>query len=436
MNVGLAVTRSARRYGPRLAVFDGDRELTWSQLEERSNRFGNAIIGRYGLERGDRRRAARAQPARGLEVLAGTAKAGLTYVGMNFRLSWHDLEAILANAEPRLLVTEHEYAELAHQAGEHFDLPVLDVDAPAYAELLREAAAKPPDALHQIRPEDDFCIVYTSGTTGTPKGVLFDHGRVLQHATVAALEYEIDRDTRYLVAIPHNSSVNITFVPGFTMGSAIGFSDSRGFDPERFAAEVKRHQATHTYLVPTQLYRLLEQLPTQSRDLSSISTLGYGAAPMAPDKVGALVERFGPIFNQLYGMAEIASIGTMLRKDDHVAALQGKPHLLASAGQPSYAIDVRVVDDDGHDVPAGERGEVVFAAPYMMKGYYRDPERTAAHARSTAGSTPATSASSTRRATSRSSTARRTSSSAAATTSPPPRSRPSSTATRRSWRSA
>ena len=108
------------------------------------------------------------------------------------------------------------------------------------------------------------------------------------------------------------------------MGSAIGFSDSRGFDPERYAAEVTRHQATHSYLVPTQLYRLLEQLPADSRDLGSIRTLGYGAAPMAPDKVGALVERFGPIFNQLYGMAEIASIGTMLRKDDHVARPAGQ----------------------------------------------------------------------------------------------------------------
>jgi acyl-CoA synthetase (AMP-forming)/AMP-acid ligase II len=107
-----------------------------------------------------------------------------------------------------------------------------------------------------------------------------------------------------------------------------------------------------------------------------METLGYGAAPMSPDKAGQLIERFGPIFNQLYGMAEIASIGTMLRKADHVAAIHGRPHLLRSAGQPSYAIDVRVVDEAGRDISPGERGEVIFAAPYMMKGYYRDPDRT------------------------------------------------------------
>ncbi|MCY3909996.1 MAG: AMP-binding protein, partial [bacterium] len=85
----------------------------------------------------------------------------------------------------------------------------------------------------------------------------------------------------------------------------------------------------------------------------------------------------GPVFNQLYGMAEIASIGTILRKEDHVRGLEERPELLSSCGQPSYAVDVRVVDPDGRDVAVGERGEVVFGGPHVMKGYFRDPERTA-----------------------------------------------------------
>ncbi len=310
------------------------------------------------------------------EVLAGVAKAGGTYVGLNFRLSPTELDHILGNAEPRLLITEAEYAELAADAAGRAGIAWVSVDDPAYEALLAAASPAPPRTLHEVRPADDLCIVYTSGTTGTPKGVWFDHARVLQHATVAALEYEIDAATRYLVAIPHNSSVNITFAPGFTMGAAIGFTDSRGFDPERYAAEVARTRATHSYLVPTQLYRLLDHLPPGSDALTTMRTLGYGAAPMAPDKIGLLLERFGPIFTQLYGMAEIASIGTMLRKGDHAAAADGRPELFASAGQPSYAIDVRVVDDERRDVAVGERGEVIFGAPYAMKGYYRDPERT------------------------------------------------------------
>jgi len=83
------------------------------------------------------------------------------------------------------------------------------------------------------------------------------------------------------------------------------------------------------------------------------------------------------VFNQLYGMAEIASIGTILRKEDHVRGLQERPELLSSCGQPSYAVDVRVVNPQGQDIAAGARGEVIFGGPHVMKGYFRDPERTA-----------------------------------------------------------
>lgn len=380
MNLGLATVRSARRYRDRLAAFEGDRQLSWTELDRRSNRVGNLAVDGFGLARGDRVALLAPNRIEVTEVLAGVAKAGLTYVGLNFRLGATELGHILDNAEPRLLVVAGELRPLAEEVATPRGVPVLDLDdhgPTGYEARLAAASDRVPDALHHVRPEDDLCIVYTSGTTGTPKGVWFDHGRVLQHATVAALEYEIDRDSRYLVAIPHNSSVNITFAPCMTMGAAMGFLDSRSFDAQRYADEVHRQQATHSYLVPTQLYRLLEQVPAGSGSLRSIVTLGYGAAPMSPDKAGELVERFGPVFNQLYGMAEIASIGTMLRKQDHVAALDGRPHLLRSAGQPSYAIDVRVVDEEMRDVPQGQRGEVVFAAPYMMKGYYRDPERTA-----------------------------------------------------------
>jgi acyl-CoA synthetase (AMP-forming)/AMP-acid ligase II len=380
VNVGLAVTRSARRYGSRTAVFDDDREVSYSELEARSNRLANALTDGLGLERGSKIAFSSPNRIEVAEVMAGVAKAGMTYVGLNFRLSEQELVSIFENSQPAAVIVDGPSRELLEAVNADLGAPLIDLDdegPQGYEQLLLEASDRPPDTLHSVWPDDDFCIVYTSGTTGTPKGVWFDHGRVLQHATVAVIEYEISAATRYLMAIPHNSSVNITLVPVLTMGGAIGFFESRGFDGLRYAEAVERHAATHSYLVPTQLYRLLDQLPKDSQALRSVVTLGYGAAPMAPERTREMVERFGPIFNQLYGMAEIASIGSILRKEDHVRALEHRPELFGSAGQPSYAVDTRVVNDAREDVSPGERGEVIFAGPHVMKGYYRDPERTA-----------------------------------------------------------
>ncbi len=379
MNVGLAATRSARRYPDAIAAFDSVSELTWQDVERRSNRLANALLGALNPTKGDRVALWAPNRVEVPEILAGIAKAGLTYVGLNFRMSDTDLLQVLDNADPRALIVAGEFYDRATAIVSGREVQLYDLDGSKGEHCLRthtqRASSAPPPTLHEIRPDDDFCIVYTSGTTGTPKGVWFDHGRVLQHATVAALEYEISQSSRYLMAIPHNSSVNITLVPCMTMGAAMGFIDSRSFDAGAFVDTVQMTRSTHSYLVPTQLYRLLDTGTSADR-LGSMSTLGYGAAPMSPDKAGELLDRYGPIFNQLYGMAEIASIGTMLRKPDHVAAMNGRPELLRSAGQASYAIDVRVVSQEGKDVEPGERGEVIFAAPYMMKGYYRDSERT------------------------------------------------------------
>jgi acyl-CoA synthetase (AMP-forming)/AMP-acid ligase II len=377
MNVGIAIARTAKRWPENVAVFDGDRTRTFAQLDERSNRLANALLAR-GVGLGDRVALLIANRLEVLEVLGGCAKAGAVYCGLNFRLGEEEYEAIFENAEPALLVTEPQFGELAGRLSERFGVPVvmLDDDGPnGYEALFAGAPGTLPPVVHDVRPEHHFCIVYTSGTTGRPKGVLFDHQAVLHHALVATLEYELDEHSRWLMALPHNSSVQITLLPLLVIGGATGFKDSRGFDAVAFAAEVRRTRATHTYLVPTMLFRVLEAGITRE-DIATLTTIGYGAAPIPPERVLELLQRFGPIFTQLYGMAEVASIGTMLRKDDHARALAGEERLLASAGRAGLAMDVRVVDDSGRDVAVGERGEVVFGSPHTMLEYFRDPERT------------------------------------------------------------
>ncbi len=381
MNVGVAFRRNALRWPGADALFDVGpqrRSVTWAELEERTNRLANALRDRLGVSRGDRVALMVANRPEVVEVLGGVTKAGAVYVGLGFRLGATELEQIVENAEPRLLFTDTEHLPQTAAVAESCALEVWNIDGAPYAEMLAAASPSQPSSLMDVRPHDDFCIVYTSGTTGRPKGVLFDHARVLAHGTVTALEYEIDHSSRYLLQIPHNSSVNITIVPCLMMGAALGFRDSRNFEPRGYAEIVERQRVSHSFLVPTQLMRLLDRLPpVEDARLKGLITLGYGSSPIPPERLADLVGRFGNVFNQLYGMAEIASIGTMLRKEDHARGLAERLELLASCGQPSYSVAVRVVDSERRDVPPGERGEVIFGGPYTMKGYHRDPERTA-----------------------------------------------------------
>ena len=375
MHVGLAVYRNAVSAPDSIAVF-GERSQTYKELDTRSNQIAN-FLKSLNRERGQRVAVLLPNRPEILELMTGISKSSLVYVGLNFRLSHSEMLQIFDNCEPSVIVTDSEYLPLVEEIANSLKIEVFNIDEPEWEMVIRKSSTLLPKSFFDIKSDDNFCIVYTSGTTGRPKGVLFDHQRVLQHATIACLEYGITPQSRYLVQIPHNSSVNITIVPCVTVGAALGFADSRRFDPIAFADHVKNYEATHSFLVPTQLMRLLEKLPKENDNhLSSLTTLGYGSSPISPNRLEELVDRFGPVFNQLYGMAEIASIGTILSKQDHTNGLQMNSKLLESCGKPSFGVHVRVVDEEGNAVELGTRGEVVFAGPHVMKGYFRDPERT------------------------------------------------------------
>ncbi len=374
MTVGLSILRNAVRNPDSKAIF-GDAELTYDQLNKRTNKIAHYLNSFLG--KGDRVALFVANRPEVIEVIGGSAKSGCIYVGLNFRLGESELHQIFDNSEPSLLITDAEHLDQVEAIAAERAIPVMVLDSEEWEKEISSMPDSVPVSLHEVRHDDDFCIVYTSGTTGRPKGVLFDHARAIQHSTVACLEYEITANTRYLIQIPHNSSVNITIVPCLTVGAALTFRDSRNFDPIGFSREVEELGVTHSFLVPTQLMRLLDRLPRElDHQLGGLVTLGYGSSPISPNRLRELIDRYGSIFNQLYGMAEIASIGTILRKSDHLNGLNDRPELLASCGQPSYAVQVRVVNELGDDVEIGERGEVIFAGPHVMKGYYRDVERT------------------------------------------------------------
>jgi acyl-CoA synthetase (AMP-forming)/AMP-acid ligase II len=151
----------------------------------------------------------------------------------------------------------------------------------------------------------------------------------------------------------------------------------RKFDPDELLRVIERERVSWTFLVPTMIYMLLDDPALARYDHASLRTIIYGAAPMSPDKLERALERVGPVFLQVYSQMEVANQTTTLTKDDHVEALAGPRHRLASCGRPIAMAQVRLVDPDDADVVSGQPGEIVVRGPHMMRGYWRRPEETA-----------------------------------------------------------
>ena len=374
MNLAMWVQRNGQSAGDMPATAYGHKVVhSHAEMANRVSRIAGGLRNNLGMQEGDRLALLMKNCVEYMECIFGAWHGGLAAVPINAKLHPTEYKYIIENSGSKVCIATADLADEIRNSNIEGLERLIVIGDKDHAALLTANAIP----MVETDANDLAWLFYTSGTTGRPKGVLFDHARAIQHATVACLEYEIGADTRYLIQIPHNSSVNITIVPCLTIGAAMAFRDSRNFDPIGFAREVEEEGVTHSFLVPTQLMRLLDRLPRDlDQQLGGLVTLGYGSSPISPNRLRELIDRFGSIFNQLYGMAEIASIGTILRKEDHLNGLNEHPELLASCGQPSYAVQVRVVNEAGDDVGIGERGEVIFAGPHVMKGYYRDPERT------------------------------------------------------------
>ena len=378
MNIGISVAHHARRHPRRVAVDeDGERSLTYAELDARSSRLAHYLAGTCGIRPGDRVGYLLHNRLEVVEFLVACAKAGAIAAPMNFRLTEPDLRAIFGNAGVSLVLTQQDFAGLVRSLAAELGFAVLTVEE-EYQDAVAAGSEVAPASMLAAGASQDALIQYTSGTTGRPKGATFTHDAVLMHAAKVCLEYAVDNSSRVLISIPHNSATNIQTIPALYAGATLVLGDVRSFDGAAWLDRVNRLHVTHSQVVPTMLYRVLEVARQRGETMPSMRRLGYGSAPIPPERVGELMEIFGSVFIQLYGMIEVAAIGTMLRPEDHVRSLSGESGLLASVGQPSYGIDVRVAGESGAPVEGDGRGEVVFRGPYVMSGYWNAPELTAA----------------------------------------------------------
>jgi long-chain acyl-CoA synthetase len=373
MNIAGGIREFALATPGATAVIDGDRRLTFAALDERASRLGNRLLA-GGLKPGERVAVLLGNRLEYPEIAAGIAKAGLVMVPLNPRLTPSESRFILEHAGARALVLDDALAAVTGDAVPELDLLVLSIDGTTLGSAYETelAAADPADPMVAVDELDPFCIAYTSGTTGRPKGVLISHRSRALTFYLSALEWGLGpgRTSAAVAPMYHGAGFAFGYAPVFCGGTVTML---RSWDPEAFLALLERDRVQSTFLVPThaQMLRGLGEGAVARHDLSALDTLYFNAAALPwPLKQWVMAEFPQCGIHELYGSTE-AGIITNLRPVDQ----DRKP---GSVGHGWFLTELRVVDDEGNAVPAGEPGELFSRSPFLMNGYHDDPEATAA----------------------------------------------------------
>ena len=370
----------ARIYPDKVAIVapESNRRYTYSEFNERTNRLCNALIG-LGLKKGDRIAVLSTDVPEYLEI-ASASKAGFAYVPLNWRLKPAEMVYILNDAGARAVFVEERFADAIRAVKSQipslkyfFCLDGKPQDMISYDELMK---ASPEDPGVDVVMNDLLGIVYTSGTTALPKGVIKKHRDVVRYTRLAN-SGQIRNDSRCLGMWPlfHVALLHANFI--FLKCGATQYLLKR-FDVEKILKLINDEKITHLAGAPTMLARMTEHPDRPKYDTSSLHSIAYAGSPMPVEAIRRGIEAFGPVFHQGFGMTE-GTGQTVLTREEHLLAITdpSKERILASVGKPLPGCRLRIVDDDDKDMPKGQPGEIIFKSDAIIEGYWNKPEATA-----------------------------------------------------------
>jgi long-chain acyl-CoA synthetase len=369
VRVADVIRRHAAQRPEAVALRQGERELTYGDLDERSNRLARALLAR-GVRPGTRVAYLDRSSPEVVELLFAASKIGAVLVPLNWRLAVPELAAVLADCGAPLLITGTEFREVAQRVRP----PALVVLGDEYERWL--ATYEPRDPGGRGEAGDVIVQMYTSGTTGVPKGVLTTHGNLAVTAQTS-LRWAFDE-----------RSVSLTPLPMFHIGG-IGWAYCglwhgattilvRDFEPTAVLDILERRRVTNAVLVPTMLQMLTAVPGAADRDYSALRSIAYGAAPITTPVLKATLRTFGCGLVGLYGLTESTGGVVALEPEDHDPG-GPREHLLRSAGRPYPWVELRIADPVSGD-PLGPHqvGEVWLRGPNVTPGYFNRAAETAA----------------------------------------------------------
>ncbi|MFE5111786.1 class I adenylate-forming enzyme family protein [Streptomyces sp. NPDC056663] len=384
MNLGTYLARSASYWPDETALVCGDRTWTFEQFDHAANQLASALISR-GLRPGDAVASLAWNRGELVEVEFALYKAGLMRAPINARLGRGEIAHILRYAPVRMLIFDvaHREDALAAIAEAGTDcVPVLIDAAPAtdhdvltYTDLLSEGAPVP--VAVEVSEDTAAVLNFTSGSTGALKAAVQTVGNRLANMRKQLMSDESRPrpGTRYLACGPITHATGMGLLAGVFGGSTTYVLPA--WSAEAFLDAVEKDRITATFLVPAMLNMVLAHPGVADRDLSSLTSVRIGGAPVSPQRLRDAVALFGPVVAQGYGLGETTSVVAGLTGAEIARAVTDDPELLQSCGRASYDTEIRVVDEAGQELAPRAVGEVIVRGPDCVREYWQEPELSA-----------------------------------------------------------
>jgi acyl-CoA synthetase (AMP-forming)/AMP-acid ligase II len=368
------------------AAFDfavqGTRRVTYREAVAEANRVANAFLG-AGLRAGDRVAILSKNSIEYLFLYYGAFKAGVVSVPLNYRLAPAEWAYIINDAQAKMLVAAGEYVNAADGIRCELQtvegLVAVNREPPAgWVDYRRWIADRPETTPDQaIKEDDDIYQMYTSGTTGRPKGAVLTHRAVCANIAQFSPIYKGEPGQRGLIVVPlYHATAAYTAFLGVSWGCCGYIQED--FNPGDVVRALSEENIAAVTLVPAMIQASLVAVPdVVERRYDCLKWISYGASPIAEETLKRAMETFGCDFGQGYGMTEATCVITYLGPEDHRRALREKPELLLSAGRPLVGTEIRIVDENDAPVASGDVGEIVARGPQLMRGYWNMPDESA-----------------------------------------------------------
>ncbi len=380
-SAGDLLARNARNYPHDIGLIFGEKRLTWEKVNSRANAFVSSLK-KLGIKQGDRVAIYAKNSHQWVEALFGMAKAGIVSVTINYRLTVSEANYIVENSGAKAVICDNSTYENAIRIGElviNFENNNSDEGllSEFYEHLVQQGNEDEPVLERPIEPNAPAMLLYTSGTTGFPKGAVYSHYSLLVGMLVHVHAIASRQTHRVMLPSPLYSAAGIAGIYcAVYVGSQISLIN---YDVETACKTIERDKITFTNLVPTTIQMLLASDVSKKYDLSSLEVLLYGGSPIPENVLREAMQRFPKCgFRQTFATTETGCAGTVLEPTEHRLALEmpEKKYLLQSCGRPQTNVDVQIVDENWNFLPAGEVGEIAIRTEANMVGYWQNDVAT------------------------------------------------------------